>query len=272
MSSRYRVWLLAGFTGVFFLNTAIWAQTLVPVSEIEVADPQNGNELEEDTPKQYDDSDPSDTFSALQLLRAQVQELTGAVETLDFRLQQVKQQQLDDYLDLDRRISALPSKDFLESRSQKLDITDSTLDLKPNNTVPSKEDSLKTFSEKSEAVKEHYDKASSLLLKERDMEGAVLAFKAHIAHYPDSPFVANASYWLGEIYLLQGLQEQARQEFLRIVDNHPGHSKEMDARFKLGKIYHELGNLRRSKELLETASKSSGAVASKAQRFLDANF
>ena len=110
------------------------------------------------------------------------------------------------------------------------------------------------------------------MLKQRDMDGAVEAFNAHIAQYPASPYLANASYWLGEIYLLKGLDEEARQEFSRIVEQHSGHSKEMDARFKLGKIYHQLGDSSRARELLEVAAASSGAVSSKAKNYLEDNF
>ena len=53
----------------------------------------------------------------------------------------------------------------------------------------------------------------NLLLKQRDMEGAVLAFKQHIEDYPRSPYVANAYYWLGEIYSAAGSGRALRQAF-----------------------------------------------------------
>ena len=213
-----------------------------------------------------------DTFSTLQMLRSEVQELRGLVETLEFRLQQVKQQQLDDYLDLDRRVSAQGPTRLADSR-------DSEQIVRNVNNPERRSDSSKVMESLSsprtktdDKVKQDYDRASTLLLKDRDMEGAVEAFKNHIVEHPDSPYVANASYWLGEIYLLRGLQEAARQEFIRIVQEHAGHSKEMDARFKLGKIYNELGEKELAREFLEAASQSSGAVATKAKSYLDSNF
>jgi len=77
---------------------------------------------------------------------------------------------------------------------------------------------------------------------------------------------------LGEIYLLQGETELARQAFTTITDEHKNHPKVMDSRFKLGKIYFQLGEIGRAKSLLEAAAKSSGGVASKARSFLDTNF
>jgi hypothetical protein len=46
----------------------------------------------------------------------------------------------------------------------------------------------------------------------------------------------------------------------------------MDARFKLGKIYHQLGDDARARELLEIAATSTGGVARKARAYLDNNF
>ena len=203
------------------------------------------------------------------MLRAEVQELRGLVDTLNFRLQQVKQQQLDDYLDLDRRIAITPQQLKSAARSQLMRPEHGS----QQHTGPAPRTSaLDMATSDSEAIKADYDRASTLLLKQRDMGGAVVAFKAHISEYPQSPYVANASYWLGEIYLLQGLDEEARQEFSRIVDEYAGHNKEMDARFKLGKIYHQLGELARARELLEVAAMSSGAVSSKAKSYLENNF
>lgn len=208
----------------------------------------------------------SDTFSELQLLRVEVQELRGLVETLNFRLQQIKQQQLDDYLDLDRRI-------VMTSENRTDAATAQTDPITRGSRVPPVQSPVETSSSADkEVIKLDYDRASTLLLKQRDMEGAVGAFNAHIERYPASPYVANASYWLGEIYLLKGLDEQARQAFSRIVEQHSGHSKDMDARFKLGKIYHQLGESLRARELLEAAAASSGAVSSKAKSYLEDNF
>ncbi len=77
---------------------------------------------------------------------------------------------------------------------------------------------------------------------------------------------------MGEIYLLQGETELARQAFTTITEEHKNHPKVMDSRFKLGKIYFQLGEIGRAKSLLEAAAESSGGVASKARSFLDMNF
>ena len=254
----------------------VFSQELAPVSELDSAlllntvdsgaSDEGIAETQVGVIRDTATSVPEETFSALQLLRTEVQQLRGMVETLEFRLQQVKQQQLDDYLDLDRRVSGG------ESSSQRV----TPVETSPITTSQTANSSYLPSSNNADVdaskVKESYDKASSMLLKDRDMEGAVIAFKAHIEEFPKSPYVANASYWLGEIFLLQGLEEQARLEFSRIVDEHVGHRKEMDARFKLGKIYHQRGEMARARALLESVGNSAGPVASKATKYLQANF
>jgi tol-pal system protein YbgF len=248
------------------------AQVLAPVTEIVAQNSEDEAALTVESSLKTGPATAEDTFSSLQMLRSEVQELRGLVETLEFRLQQVKQQQLDDYLDLDRRISGQGLNRNVDSKNPDEVVRDGdNLESQSDNSkIAIQSPSPRTKFD--ENVKQDYDRASTLLLKDRDMEGAVEAFKNHIDEYPNSPYVANASYWLGEIYLLRGLQEDARQEFIRIVQEHPGHSKEMDARFKLGKIYFELGDKELAREYLEAASKTSGAVSIKAKSYLESNF
>jgi len=260
------------------LSTGLGAQSLAPVSDLSSTAEDSPASLQQPSveltgfnpPEKLASAVPviqADTFSELQLLRDEVQELRGLVETLNFRLQQVKQQQLDDYLDLDRRIVMTS-----ENRTDAATTPTGRLAQEGQRVPPAQSPMETSSSTDDEAIKSDYDRASTLLLKQRDMDGAVEAFNAHIAQYPASPYLANASYWLGEIYLLKGLDEEARQEFSRIVEQHSGHSKEMDARFKLGKIYHQLGESSRARELLEVAAASSGAVSSKAKSYLEDNF
>lgn len=214
----------------------------------------------------------SNQYYQMQVLQEEVQMLRGLVEELNYELQQIKQRQMDDYLDLDRRLSAVGSGGSSTMQSQS--------DAKRYggaDTVPANGDGALTGSVSSEVVdaaviKANYDNASNLLLKQRDMDGAVMAFKQHIADFPTSPYAPNAYYWLGEIYLLQGQDELSRQAFTAVLELYTDHGKAMDSRFKLGKIYHQLGELDRARELLELAAQSNGSVAIKSRDYLDKNF
>ena len=215
-----------------------------------------------------------DSYYQSQMLQEEVRELRGLVEELSYELQRVKQRQMDDYLDLDRRLSAVQSgrapADFGE-QSDDLQASDARLNTAQEGDV-SVEGSVAVPPSNADEIAQSYAQASNLLLKQRDINAAALAFKQHVIDYPNSPYIANAYYWLGEIYLLQGQDEMARQAFALVVEQHPTHSKALDATFKLGKIYHQLGENERARELLERAAKGTGGAASKAQSYLKNNF
>jgi tol-pal system protein YbgF len=245
------------------------------------------------------------SYNQSQMMQNEVRELRGLVEQLSYELQRVKQRQMDDYLDLDRRLSALLSgatpDEFGTDADANLQLSADgqtpavvagsltkgalPLDREPLGREPLDGDALReqsldgqsqaplaTPAINSEEIAQNYAQASNLLLKQRDIKAAALAFKQHVVDYPASPYVANAYYWLGEIYLLQGQDEMARQAFVLVVEQYPNHGKAMDATFKLGKIYHQLGEIDRARDLLEKASKGAGSAASKAQSYLKSHF
>ena len=222
----------------------------------------------------------SDRFDIMQDLREEVRMLRGMVEELSYELQQVKQRQLDDYLDIDRRLGilngGLPADNVVPDSSLEQSLNSPSVEQSSSAEIQESSDFVVADTLKLDdyevAVKQDYEAASNKLLKDRDIEAATVSLNAHLEKFPNSPFTANAHYWLGEIYLLQGETELARQAFTTITEEHKNHPKVMDSRFKLGKIYFQLGEIGRAKSLLEAAAESSGGVASKARSFLDTNF
>ena len=228
-------------------------------------------------------NNPGDSYYQSQILREEVRQLRGMVEQLSYELQRVKQRQMDDYLDIDRRLSSAMAgldtagqSDIAEGQPETAVPGEQAVDsVQSGNLMPAAAVDPATVQQpayNSEEIAESYARASNLLLKERDFKGAVAAFKQHIVDYPDSPYLANAHYWLGEIYLLQGQDELARQAFTTVVEKYPSHGKAQDANFKLGKIYHQLGELKRARALLETAAKGAGGASNKAKSYLQNNF
>ena len=254
-----------------FSTTAI-GQNPTPVvdlsSPITVDQPSKGN-----VTSTADVQVAGNSYYQSQVLQEEVQMLRGMVEELTYELQQVKQRQMDDYLDLDRRLSAViagatVAQPVAAGQVASQDAVQAT----STSPVGQLAEPATAAPADTVAMKANYDDASDLLLKERDIEGAALAFKQHVIDFPTSPYVANAHYWLGEIYLLQGRDELARQAFTAVVEQHATHGKAMDASFKLGKIYHQLGDDKRARELLEIAALSTGGAAKKAQSYLNNNF
>ena len=259
------------------------AQDLVPIVDAAKTSASNGDSVVTEYMSSPVAELTSSRYDIMQNLQEEVRMLRGLVEELSYDLQQVKQRQLDDYLDLDRRlglgsnINNSAVSDRLTSPVAILDSEDGQAGLASSVTSVGLDVSASPVGVTSDLVddqslvKADYNAASKKLLKERDIEGAAVALKMHLETYPGSPFAANAHYWLGEIYLLQGDTEFARQAFTNIVERHADHPKAMDSRFKLGKIYFQLGEVDRARNLLEQVAQSPGGAAAKARNFLDKN-
>ena len=273
--------LVVSLAVFFFFSASANSQNLTPI--VEANSFLDGPSLTEvSLPEENQASKlASNQFDVMQDLRDEVRSLRGLVEELSYDLQKMKQRQLDDYLDIDRRLSIqnievnstevlnsegeLVTADNADDPSQPiLTSGDSALD-----QTPVLADSVRDYEV---AVRQDYEAASNKLLKDRNIDAATVALNMHLVDFPDSPFTANAHYWLGEIYLLKGDTELARKAFKTIVDQFPQHPKSMDSNFKLGKIYFQLGDRVIAKEFLSKATESPGGTATKAQKFLEQNF
>lgn len=245
------------------LSSQLLAQPLSPVVELD-------SSAYSDTQKKPSASNVqrAEQFYQMQVLKDEVKMLRGKVEELSYQLQQLKQLQMDDYLDIDRRLTAisqskvtiLPVNNSVDSilgspDSQKAGQNSQTVE-PPTPIIITPED-----------IEADY-LASSKLLKERDFDGAIAAFKNHILSYKQSPYSANAYYWLGEIYEFRGEAQLAVESFEVVINDYSDHNKAMDARYKLGKLYHKQGDTKRAVELLQEAAQSNGGAGAKAKAYL----
>ena len=101
---------LACFSGACFSVTAL-GQSLTPVVDL---NSQSDSAQNMDSTTNVDGAvnagqAAGDRYYQMQVLQQEVQMLRGMVEELNHELQQLKQRQMDDYLDIDRRLSAIVS-------------------------------------------------------------------------------------------------------------------------------------------------------------------
>lgn len=71
-------------------------------------------------------------------------------------------------------------------------------------------------------------------LKNSDYTAAVTAFNNFIKTYPDSPLVANAWYWTGQIHSVNGEYQEAIQDFQQVLTKYSDSPKAPDAYLKIG--------------------------------------
>jgi len=198
-------------------------------------------------------------YYQLQLLQQEVMELRGQVEEQSYQLRQLKEQSLERYLDIDRRISEGGGTPAAAGGAGS-----------PAATTGSKGQELP-------GEADGYRKAYSLV-RSQQFAGAVAAFQQFLQEYPSGKYAPNAHYWLGELYLVIAPPdlESARREFTLLLEQYPENSKTPDALYKLGKVYFDKGNPQKAREYFDRVINehgNSGSSAVKLARdFLSQNY
>ncbi|MCB1615280.1 MAG: tetratricopeptide repeat protein [Pseudomonadales bacterium] len=218
----------------------------------------------------------SELFYQLQQLQQEVLELRGIVEQQGFELRKLKQQRLDDYIDLDRRIGSLSAA--TRTTNNRLPPSGG-ISSDTGNSAPGPATSPATNSNPADITmvtntadeQDSYDNAYGFL-KQRKVDEAMAAFTTHLERFPNGDYAANALYWLGELYILKNEIDKAELQFRNLLERFPDHRKADDARFKLAKVYFQQGKLDASKELLEQLSSEDSEVSRLAKNFLQSNF
>lgn len=209
----------------------------------------------------------AEMFYQMQLLQQEVLELRGLVEQQSFEIRQLKQQRLDDYLDLDRRLSQVAA-----GASTAGSATGSAA-VPPASDVPSAPISAEPPLDAAQADElSAYRSAIDLVLKQRDFDGGAAALQRYLQDFPSGHYSANALYWLGQIYLQKNDQEQSKRWFEQMAEQYPNHQKTPEAKFKLARLYHAEGKSEQAKKLLQEVADSNSTAASLARDFLQQNF
>ncbi len=221
----------------------------------------------------------------LQALQQEVMELRGIVEEQNHQIETLKQQSLDRYLELDRRISGGTAATGAAAGALAGAATSSgAIDAGAPLAAPAVNSAVASANAAStdnganapageyEAYKQAYAK-----VKEQNFAAAVQAFNDFIKTYPNSTLTPNAYYWLGELYL-QTPQDlnAAEKAFNQVVKSYPQHSKAPDSLYKLGRVQFMKGDKAKAKETLQQVIDEYGASGSAApqlaKQFLDQNF
>ena len=213
-------------------------------------------------------------YNQLQIMQEEIRDLRGMVEELNYELQRLKQRQIDDYQDLDSRMSSgaapaprasapAPVVDPILAAAQGGAAIDASAGVESPATSSAPADSGAELASYTAA----YD-----LLKNRQIDQAVTAFDAHLQRFPQGQYAANAHYWLGEIYLLQNNLGSAEKAFATVVNSFAADRKAPDAMFKLGRVYHLKGDKAKAKAMLDRAAATTSSAAALARAYLQDHF
>jgi tol-pal system protein YbgF len=215
--------LVMGLLGLF--GTAVFA---VPAPVTDVTAPSSNQRLDDverllkaRTAAQHRQQ------QQLDILQDEVNQLRGAVEVQNHQLEKVLQRQRELYLEIDKRMESLAAA--------------------PTNVTPAVVEPPAQVLSGNE--NEAYDKAVNLILKDKLYDQAIPEFRAFLQNYPQSSYVPNARYWLGQLLFNKQDWAGAGQQFSALVSQYPDSSKRADAMLKLGVTEQERSNTARAKQL-----------------------
>ena len=98
-------------------------------------------------------------------------------------------------------------------------------------------------------------------LNEKQYPKAVMSFKNYLDDYPHGNYLANAHYWLGEIYLEQKNIKKAVLEFQTVRNKFPKSEKVLNVELRLAIIHAKNGQVVQAKrELMEIKKQHSGST------------
>jgi tol-pal system protein YbgF len=233
----------------------------IQVESLEV-DPSSGElpyepPIEESSAVEEPGMSIGETHYQLQILRQEVEELRGLVEDMGYALARIEKTQDDRYLELDSRFQRLNEQLSTNSRQRNVppargEETESGRPSDSTNPAANGDPSRGDFVVATQDEKTLYQ-SSLELIRSRQYDLAITQLQTMIAQYPDGSLAPNAYYWLGEVYAAkpQPDYEAARKALAQVITFFPEHRKVPDAGFKLGKVYHLMGDCVRAKELLE---------------------
>lgn len=230
-------------------------------------------------------SDQGRLYLQIQQLQQEVMRLNGKVEEQAYELSTLKEQSLQRYLDLDKRLggAGAPTSNqpvggppAAQTPKPVTGPTDAINAAAPV-TAP-----IATANRAAPAAAQPGEgnaySAAYALVQGRKFDQAIPAFQQLLQRYPDGEYAANAHYWLGELYLVKQPPdlEASRQSFALLLSQYPDNSKAPDALYKLGKVQFLKGNREKAREYLDLVIKqyegTNNAVVKLARDFIAQNY
>lgn len=167
----------------------------------------------------------------LDQLQQAVAALRGLIDIQSQQLKQLETQQRTLYADLDKRIAALSGKsstgDAQATTAAPSDAAETSLPVDSTAKAADADASAKEI--------QAYQSVFSLI-KDKRYAAAISSLKDYLRQYPDGKFIADAHYWLGELYIISGDSDNAIVEFNLVVNKYGDSCKAADSLLKLADI------------------------------------
>lgn len=190
-------------------------------------------------------------------IQREIASLREQVEQQRFILDTALKSQRDRYLDIDQRLA---SQDAQIKKLEALFLAIgadasllSNLTQNPATTDAPVKKAPTTSSVKPKNDAEAYAIASKLR-SDRNFSEAAVKFNQFIKDYPNSRYVSNAYYWLGEIYMLENKTKDAERMFSIVANKYADSNKALDSWYKLGLVQARYGNMTKARNAMRALS------------------
>lgn len=167
----------------------------------------------------------------IEVLQDEVNQLRGTTEEQGYKIEKMLQRQRELYQEIEDRVSEAYAKPVPV-------VTENT-----NTPAVSISNDL--------SENEAYDRAVQLIMKDKRYDQAVPEFQAFLTSFPESVYVPNAHYWLGQLLMMKSETTQAQTHFESVVTGYPDSNKRADAMLKLGTVYQKLNLIVKAKQILQ---------------------
>lgn len=196
----------------------------------------------------------ADLLFQLESLQVEVAQLRGKVEEQSHELAKMKRNQLDRYIDLDKRLSLLLSRPAASTTTTSPSVSQSPISAPAVNVISAASPivSAPIQVEKPSVEVQAAYRAAYELVRSKDYDAADKAFTAFVVKYPRNELTGNAYYWLGELKLVLNDKAQALKNFEIVSTRFAGHTKEADALYKSGIVYDQLNQKSKARALLSS--------------------
>ncbi|MGD9108818.1 MAG: tol-pal system protein YbgF [Gammaproteobacteria bacterium] len=186
----------------------------------------------------------------LDQLQQAIAVLRGLIDIQSKQLQQLETQQRTLYADLDKRIATLSGKPSATATQQTSDAASSAAS-ETASTADSTADSTAATTDASAKETQAYQSVFSLI-KDKRYTAAISSLKDYLRQYPEGKFVADAHYWLGELYIISGDSDNAIVEFNLVVNKYSSSCKAADSLLKLADIAFNNARFNQAKQYWQT--------------------
>jgi len=160
-------------------------------------------------------------------LEIELARLANQIDSNTFEVQKLDQSNQARYVDLDKRIHELEAIILLSKEEVEEEM----------NEEPKAENPLAELIEKDGEEEEFTLWSNTLkLIDNSRYSEAAENLRFLILSYPNGAYLVDSYFWLGEIYFLQEMNEDAYETYFSLINNFPDHERVSTSLYKLGLI------------------------------------